>query len=133
MKNKLICNLTNIFYILYYSTEEEKFYDNIKDKISYSILTKKGIFRRIFFKEYKKNFKLNIEQKESLIGIMLGDGYLERNKSTHNARLCLEQSYPEKEDYLLSLFELYKSLITNCSSKYSEIINSKRISLLNNG
>jgi hypothetical protein len=69
---------------LCYSTKEEKFYDNIKDKISYSILTKKGILRRIFFKEYKKNFKLNIEQKEALIGIMLGDGYLERNKSTHN-------------------------------------------------
>jgi hypothetical protein len=52
---------------------------------------------------------------------MLGDGYIERNKSTHNARLCLEQSYPEKEDYLLSLFELYRSLITN----YPKIIIRK--------
>jgi hypothetical protein len=40
---------------------------------------------------------------------------------TFQTRLCLEQSYPEKEDYLLSLFELYKSLITN----YSKIIIRK--------
>jgi hypothetical protein len=116
----------NIIYIsyryLYFNTEEEEeFYKSLEDKIWYSSLTNKGIHKRIFFKEYKKNFKLNIEQKEALIGIMLGDGYLERNKSTHNARLHLEQSYPEKEDYLLSLFELYKPLVTN----YPKIIIRK--------
>ena len=74
---------------MYYSTEEEKFYDNIKDKILYSVLTKKGIFRRIFFKYYKINFILNIEQKKALIGILLGEGYLEINKSTHKPHAFL--------------------------------------------
>lgn len=75
----------------------------------------------MFFKEYKKNYMLNLEQKEALIGIMLGDGYLERNLSSHNTRLSLEQSYPEKKDYLLSLFELYKPLVLN----YPKIIIRK--------
>lgn len=64
----------------------------------------------MFLKEYKKNYMLNLEQREALIGIMLGDGYLDRNLPSHNARLCLEQSYPDKKDYLLSLFKLYQPL-----------------------
>lgn len=42
---------------------------------------------------------------------MLGDGYLERKNSNFNTRLRLEQSYPEKKDYLLSLFELFKPMV----------------------
>lgn len=63
-----------------------------------------------FTSEYRKNHKLTLEQEEALIGIMLGDGYLERKKSTHNTRLCLEQAYPKNENYLFSLFDLFKSL-----------------------
>jgi hypothetical protein len=37
---------------------------------------------------------------------------LERNKSTHNTRLRIEQSFPEKKDYLYSLYELLKPLTT---------------------
>jgi len=54
---------------------------------------------------------LTVEQEEALIGIMLGDGYLERAKPTHTTRLCIEQAYPEKENYLLSLFYLFKPLV----------------------
>jgi LAGLIDADG DNA endonuclease family. len=64
-----------------------------------------------FSNEYRKNYKLTIEQEEALIGIMLGDGYLARVKSTHNTRLQIEQAYPKKEDYLLSLFYLFKPLV----------------------
>jgi hypothetical protein len=63
-----------------------------------------------FSNEYKKNYKLTVEQEESLIGIILGDGYIERKKFTHNTRLRLEQAYPKNEKYLLSLFSLFKSL-----------------------
>lgn len=51
---------------------------------------------------------MNLKQREALIGIILGDGFLEQGSSTFNTRLRLEQSYPEKKDYLRSLFELYK-------------------------
>ena len=43
-----------------------------------------------------KQYKLSLEQKEALIGILLGDGYLHRLKSTRNTSLYIEQSYPEK-------------------------------------
>jgi len=75
----------------------------------------------MFLKEYKNNYKLSLEQKEALIGIMLGDGYLDRKSPTYNTRLRLEQSYPEKKNYLLSLFELYKPLVVN----YPKIIYRK--------
>lgn len=42
--------------------------------------------------KYKKEYELSIIQKEALIGIILGDGFLERNKPTHNTRLRIEQS-----------------------------------------
>ncbi len=59
---------------------------------------------------YKKEYELSIIQKEALIGIILGDGFLERNKPSHNTRLRIEQSYPEKEKYLRSLHELFEPL-----------------------
>ena len=59
---------------------------------------------------YKKGYELSIIQKEALIGIILGDGFIERNKPSHNARLRIEQSYPEKEKYLNSLYELLEPL-----------------------
>jgi len=60
--------------------------------------------------KYKKEYKLNLVQKEALIGIILGDGFLERNKPTYNTRLRIEQSFPSKKDYLESLYELLRPL-----------------------
>lgn len=37
--------------------------------------------------KYKTEFVLSSVQKEALIGIILGDGFLERNKLSHNTRL----------------------------------------------
>lgn len=62
-------------------------------------------------KEYKNNYKLNLEQREAIIGIILGDGFLERAKPTHNTRLQIEQSYPEKEEYVNSLYKLLEPLV----------------------
>lgn len=53
---------------------------------------------------------MSIEQKEALIGIILGDGFLERSKSSHNTRLRIEQAYPEKEGYLRSLYDLFEPM-----------------------
>lgn len=60
--------------------------------------------------EYKKDYLLTDVQKEALIGIILGDGFIERAKPTHNARIRIEQSYPEKNEYLKSLHELLEAL-----------------------
>lgn len=61
---------------------------------------------------YKREYILNLEQKEALIGIILGDGFLDRAKPNHNTRLRVEQSYPEKEKYLRSLYELLEPMTT---------------------
>lgn len=65
---------------------------------------------RKFIKEYKDKYKLNLIQKETLIGVILGDGYLNIH-NTKYVRLEIEQSYPEKKDYLMNLFEIFKPLI----------------------
>jgi len=62
--------------------------------------------------EYKKKYNLTPFQKQALVGIILGDGYLERIKSSYNTRLRIEQSYPEKEKYFYSLYSLFEPLIT---------------------
>lgn len=40
----------------------------------------------------------------------MGSLRIERVKSTHNARIRIEQSYPEKSEYLKSLYELLEAL-----------------------
>jgi hypothetical protein len=61
--------------------------------------------------QYKKEYELTQEQKESLIGIVLADGFLERAKPTHNTRLRIDHAYPEQKEYVFSLQTLFASLI----------------------
>lgn len=65
-----------------------------------------------FNNKYKKEYKLTEFQKEALIGLILGDGFLERTKPNHSTRLRIEQSYPEKEEYFNHLYLLFKSLVS---------------------
>lgn len=65
-----------------------------------------------FKNKYKEEYKLTKFQKEALIGLILGDGFLERTKSNHNTRLRIEQSYPEKEKYFNHLYLLFKPLVS---------------------
>lgn len=44
-----------------------------------------------FNNKYKKEYKLTEFQKEALIGLILGDGFLERTKPNHNTRLSWER------------------------------------------
>jgi len=64
-----------------------------------------------FSKQYKKEYELTQEQRESIIGIMLADGFLEKGKSTYNTRLRIDHTYPEQESYVLSIYTLFASLI----------------------
>ena len=75
----------------------KRYYSSMAKDIKYSI-------------KYKNEYELTSIQKEALIGIILGDGFLERGKSTHNTRIRIEQSYPEKSEYLKSLYKLLEPL-----------------------
>jgi len=94
---------------------KDKFYEEIKYKVSLHYI-KKGIIRRIFFLDYKKNYELNEIQKEVIIGLLLGDGFLEKSSKSVNPRFCFEQSYPEKEVYLFYVFNFYKLLVSSFPS-----------------
>ena len=74
--------------------------------------TKKDLSDVKYTNKYKNEYILSLEQKEALIGIILGDGYLDRTKPTHNTRLRIEQSYPEKEQYVISLHKLLEPMVT---------------------
>ena len=50
-------------------------------------------------------------QKDAIIGTLLGDASMERDKITHNPRIRFDQTYPLHEDYLMSLYNLFKDLV----------------------
>jgi len=49
-------------------------------------------------------------QTDVLVGTLLGDACMEREKPTHNPRIRFDQTYPGHEKYLLSLYEIFKDL-----------------------
>lgn len=53
---------------------------------------------------------ISIIQKEIIVGTLLGDASLERNKPTHNTRLRFDQSYPEHASYLQSIYAIFQNL-----------------------
>lgn len=60
---------------------------------------------------YKYEYKLTQEQRDSIIGILLADGSLERAKPTHNTRLRIDHAYPEQKEYVLSIHKLFAQLV----------------------
>lgn len=66
----------------------------------------------------KNIFKFSKEQKEILIGLILGDGHLEQMSSV-TYRLKIEQSF-DKKDYLYHLYDIFKDF---CSAE--PILNVK--------
>lgn len=61
-------------------------------------------------KSYKDSLTLSDIQKEILIGVLLGDAHLSRPKSTHNTKLVFDQSNSLHKEYLLHLYDVFKSL-----------------------
>ena len=64
-------------------------------------------------KQYKQEYELTQEQRDSIIGIMLADGFLDRGKPTYNTRLRIDHTYPEQKSYVLSLRTLFAPLIAS--------------------
>ena len=61
-------------------------------------------------KEVISQVKLTQIQKEILIGTLLGDAFIERNKPTHNARIRFDQSFPNHASYLMKIFSYFYNL-----------------------
>ena len=49
-------------------------------------------------------------QKDVIVGTMLGDASMERDKPTHNYRIRFDLSYQVHESYTRSLYEIFKDL-----------------------
>ena len=49
-------------------------------------------------------------QKDVIVGTLLGDSSLERDKPTHNTRIRFDQSYPNHKSYLDSLYVIFANL-----------------------
>lgn len=49
-------------------------------------------------------------QKDVIVGTLLGDSSLERDKPTHNPRIRFDQSYPQHKSYLESLYVIFANL-----------------------
>lgn len=58
-------------------------------------------------REYKKGLKLTQEQREALLGILLGDGHLETQNGGRTYRLVIEQTR-HSEPYIQHLYELFQ-------------------------
>ncbi len=72
---------SHINYVTYPLGVFKRFYSKIPETSKYS-------------KQYKREYELTQEQKESIIGIMLADGFLEKGKPTYNTRLRIDHTYP---------------------------------------
>lgn len=53
---------------------------------------------------------LTQEQKEVIMGVILGDAYVIRGKQTHNTRVRFDQTFPAHENYLRHLFSIFSNL-----------------------
>lgn len=74
------------------------------------IPTVSNLNKKRLSKSDKENLTLSEIQKEVLIGVLLGDAHLSRPKSTHNTKLVFDQSNSLHKEYLLHLYDIFKSL-----------------------
>ncbi len=67
-------------------------------------------------KKYKEECELTPEQKEIIIGVILGDGCLEKLNIRSNTRLKIDNAYPDQEKFVYTLRKFFDS-ITNMEPK----------------
>jgi len=79
--------------------------------------------------DYKANLKLNREQREILVGLMLGDGHLETQNKGKTYRLKMEYSIDKREycEHLYESFEEWVRTPPKVKSKKSGCHLSKNI------
>ncbi len=69
---------------------------------------KKGLVKQDILNKDKK--ALTPEQKNTIVGLLLADGYLEKRKPHHNTRLRIDHTYPAQKAYVKYLYEIFKPL-----------------------
>jgi len=70
-------------------------------------LKEKSVIQDILSDE--KN-SLSPEQKNTLVGLLLADGFLEKRKPNHNTRLRIDHTYPAQEAYVKSLYKIFNPI-----------------------
>ena len=75
-------------------------------------------------KEIKKNLKLTWQQKEIIVGLMLGDGCLETQNEGRTYRLKVEQSLKHKE-YVDWLYKNFKDFTLSEPKINKKFLNGK--------
>jgi hypothetical protein len=84
----------------------------------------KGIKR--LSKKERANILLPEKVKETLIGIMLGDGHIAKRSSTSNCRLVFAQTAVAHKEYFNHVFEIFKSFCVNGFVPLSRVNLDKR-------
>jgi hypothetical protein len=87
--------------------------NEIKEEIKYELKyeIKEEIKHELKYEEnYKKNYILTQEQKEVLVGGLLGDMFLQKSKASKNARLQFKQCLEHKE-YFNNVYQIFSPLI----------------------
>lgn len=74
--------------------------------------------------DYKESLKLNDEQKEILIGLMLGDGHLESKNSGRTYRLKIEQSLKHQQ-YVEYLYGYWRDWVLTPPKVKKTLINGR--------
>lgn len=59
----------------------------------------------------KSLVELTAEQKDALVGTMLGDASMERAKTNHSPRVRFEQTFPGHASYVTLLYILFQKLV----------------------
>jgi hypothetical protein len=94
---------------LIYTLNSNKF--NLNNRLRRNYSTNK------LSKKYKEECELTLvalacaAQKEVLVGIILGDGFLEKLNDRSNTRLRVDNSYPEQELFVIKQREIFDSIV----------------------
>jgi hypothetical protein len=88
---------------LIYTLNSNKF--NLNNRLRRNYSTNK------LSKKYKEECELTLVQKEVLVGVILGDGLLEKLNDRSNTRLRVDNSYPEQELFVIKLREIFDSIV----------------------
>lgn len=123
----LILIYTNYFYLTLHTLKRfignnrDKYIIRLREKSTLKLNNNKrgfnsGSVRRFSTNKLsskdKKEFKLSSYQKNALLGIILGDGCLERGKESWNTRLRVEQIYPNQEEFVKNMYSLLTPMIS---------------------
>lgn len=109
--NSTVNNSNIIVNGTFYTTKFFKKFNNKKSCRNYSTSRTVESKPSKLSKKYKESCELTSEQKEIIVGLVLGDAHLSKKKESHNTRLRLDNAYPDQEDYVRITRKILDSII----------------------